>query len=91
MHRSRRRQRRQFKLHGKHFLPRKKFASGQFSSNALSGAIAHLTAKCGGDVHDENAVNIMASSICFTPRNAADLGGKDSYFLFQDEPDQWIC
>jgi hypothetical protein len=43
--------------------------------------IAHLTAKCGGNVHDKGVVEITASSVSpypshckFAPRNAADLG-----------------
>jgi hypothetical protein len=57
------------------------------------GVIAHLTAKYGGNLHDNGAVEITASSVghsdC-TPRNAADLGNKDSYFCSDDKPGQWI-
>jgi hypothetical protein len=41
------------------------------------GVVAHLTAKCGGNVHEKGAVEITASSVFFDDsRNAADLGAR---------------
>jgi hypothetical protein len=56
------------------------------------GLIAHLTAKCGGNVHDKGAVEITASSVdhdIYAPRNTADLG-TGSYFYSKDKPRQRI-
>jgi hypothetical protein len=61
---------------------------------ALSGIIAHLTAKCGGNVHDKGVLEITVSSVYkekYPPRNAADFENVYSHFCSQDEPDQWIC
>jgi hypothetical protein len=59
------------------------------------GVIAHLTAKCGGNVHEKGAVEITASSVyrnnsSYAPPNAADLGDKDSIFHSDNEPAEWI-
>jgi hypothetical protein len=62
-----------------------------FSSNALSGVIAHLTGKCGGNVHDQDFAAITASSVFSfrdTPWNAADLEDKNLWFWSKDEPGQ---
>jgi hypothetical protein len=50
-----------------------------------SDVIAHLMAKCGGNVHDKGAVEITASSVWDDPpRNAADLGNTNSWFVSDD-------
>jgi hypothetical protein len=60
------------------------------------GVIAHLTVKCGGNIHDKGAVEVTASSVAERGenwrafRNAADLG-TDSCFWSNDRPGQWIC
>jgi hypothetical protein len=62
---------------------------------ALSGIISHLTAKCGGNVHDKGFVEITASSVHshpsynFAPQNAAEFGDFSCFFS-QNEPGQWI-
>jgi hypothetical protein len=60
---------------------------------ALSGIIAHLTAKCGGNVHKKGVVEITASSVpssSYSPWNAADLRKVSSEFSSRNKPDQWI-
>jgi hypothetical protein len=55
------------------------------------GLIAHVTAKCGGNVHDKGAVEITASSVFgdYAPRNAAELVDRHSLFRSEKEPGQW--
>jgi hypothetical protein len=50
---------------------------------------------CDGNVHDEGAVEITSSALCynhpdFPPQSAADHG-TDSEFWWHDKPNQWIC
>jgi hypothetical protein len=57
------------------------------------GVIVHLTAKCGGSVHDKGVIEITASSGYDqdrAPRNAADLGDMHSSDFSQNEPGAWI-
>jgi hypothetical protein len=57
---------------------------------SAGGVIAHLIAKCGGNVHERDVVKIAASSVWDgTPRNAADLE-IESIFFSDDKPGQWI-
>jgi hypothetical protein len=67
-----------------------KFAPSQ--SAPLSGIIAYLTEKCGGNVHDQGVVDITASGTWkgHLPKNAADLTA-DSNFLSSLQEDSWIC
>jgi hypothetical protein len=57
----------------KQLFPAKK----EFVHYAPNGVISHLTAMCGGNVHDKGAVEITASSVgpfTWPPQNAAYLG-----------------
>jgi hypothetical protein len=72
----------------------------------LKGIIAHLTAACGGNVHDKGVVTISASSVFnassgggfggapgasqYAPKNVADAQA-NSAFNSQAGPDQWIA
>ena len=62
-------------------------------SDPLDGIIAHLTRKCGGNVHEKGIVTVTASS-CLgdgaKPENAVDLKS-DLYFCSKDLPNSWIC
>ena len=63
-------------------------------SDPLDGIIAHLTRKCGGNVHKERVVNVTASScwdnsIC-EPENAVDLKSNSEFFS-NNSPNSWIC
>jgi hypothetical protein len=51
---------------GKSFCP---------SGKSLGGVIGYLTAKCGGNVHDQGLIAVTSSSICGShrPKNATDL------------------
>jgi hypothetical protein len=63
------------------------------NDGALSGIISHLTAKCGSNVHDRGVVEITASCTqkwC-APRNVADFGDRNSWFLSENKPGEWIC
>jgi hypothetical protein len=76
-------------------IQRPSFQCSPSSSSPLSGIIAHLTSKFGGNVHDRNVVNITANRVVgdspsYAPRNVADLGG-DSLFHSVNEPNQSIC
>jgi hypothetical protein len=64
------------------------FTPELFSPNALSGVIAHLTVKWGGNVHDNAAVEITASSIDGLDPEYADLGHTDSSVCSKNEPGQ---
>ena len=56
----------------------------------LDGIIAHLTRKCGGNVHEKGVVTVTASSVgSGRPENVVDLTS-DSYFFTKDSPDSWI-
>jgi hypothetical protein len=64
-------------------------------SSPLSGVIAHLTCRFGGNVHERGVVGITANrpvnaESCNAPMNLADLG-TDSYFHSVNEPNQSIC
>jgi hypothetical protein len=62
----------------------------QVTSNPLGGIVSHLTAQCGGNVHDKGAVEITSSSVGLgTPWNAADLG-TNSDFWSNNSPGQRI-
>jgi hypothetical protein len=67
-----------------------------FQFNApLEGIIAHLTRKCGGNVHDKQMVDVTSSSVYrtdpkFAAKNIADLKAK-SAFTSSQLPDQWVC
>jgi hypothetical protein len=54
------------------------------------GLIAHITAKCDGNVHDKGAVEITASSVFrdYAPRNAAKRMDRHSLFPSEKEPGQ---
>jgi hypothetical protein len=61
------------------------------------GIIAHLTRRCGGNVHDCGVVTVTASSLAsgsqgLSPKNTADLA-TDSLFHSKNPggPGQWIC
>jgi hypothetical protein len=59
------------------------------------GIIHHLTAECGGNVHDRGVVTITAdrpydSRPDHAARNIADLEA-DSVFEFDNAPDMWVC
>jgi hypothetical protein len=55
---------------------------------SLSRIISHLTAKCGGKVHDMGVVEITASSVynIHYPHYAADLGIIGSHFISENKP-----
>ena len=64
-------------------------------SDQLNGIIAHLTRKCGGNVHENGLVEVTASSIFsdssqFQAQNAVELG-TDTFFNSKSEPAPWIC
>jgi hypothetical protein len=65
----------------------------RFWSETCKGGSSSRRAKCGGNVHGRGAVEMTASSVygTFSPRNAADLGTKYSYFFSENEPGQCIC
>jgi hypothetical protein len=61
----------------------------------LDGIISYLTDKHGGNLHDKGIVTVTSKSILSADsgsalRNVIDLASP-SYFLSEDEPDQWIC
>ena len=56
----------------------------------LEGLIAHLTRKCGGNVHDKSIVEVKASSVWNSLENAVDLE-TNSYFCSSNTPNSWIC
>jgi hypothetical protein len=65
--------------------------------DTYNGIIAHLTNKCGSNVHTHGLVQITASSVCpqsrnstYQPQQLADLL-EYSIFDSQDLPDQWVC
>jgi hypothetical protein len=66
----------------------------QFTSNPLGGLFSHLTAKCGGNVHEKGAVEFTANCIhdpswCH-PRNVANFRD-NSLFHSKDEPGVRVC
>ena len=74
-------------------LPSKKFIA--HDSNLLDGIIAHLTRKCGGNVHENKVVEVTTSSTEndgseFHPWSIADLGTYERS-RSEDKPGQWIC
>ena len=72
-------------------LPRKKFIA--HDSNLLDGIIAHLTRKCGGNVHENKVVEVTTSSTDgqeYHPWSIADLGTYERS-RSEDKPGQWIC
>jgi hypothetical protein len=75
------------RLQGKEFVPN--------VSTPLDGVIAHLTRKCGGNVHERGVVTVTSSELfgsgpSYMAQNAADLTG-NTFFHSQDLPDQWLC
>ena len=58
----------------------------------LNGIIAQLTRECGGNVHENEVIEVTGSSCSRggrEPKNAADLG-TNSFFESNSQPDQWI-
>ena len=57
----------------------------------LDGIISHLTRECGGNVHDEGIVNVIASSFVegWEPRYAVDF--KWTAYESDNENNSWIC
>ena len=65
-------------------------------SNPLNGVIAHLTRKCGGNVHDKGIVNVTSSGFECSgrePKLAVNVlnPGTSTWFASKNEPDSWIC
>jgi hypothetical protein len=65
------------------------------SEKPLDGIIAHLTAKCKGNVHVNNVIEITANrrynaNMSYAEQNVADFGAP-SLFHSANEPNQWIC
>ena len=57
----------------------------------LDGIIAHLTRKCGGNVHKKGVVEVTGSSWATgSEPHVADLG-TNLHFQSNDEPNSWIC
>jgi hypothetical protein len=61
----------------------------------LDGVIAYLAAKCGGNVHVRDVVEITANrryntNMSYAEQNVADFG-TPSLFHSANEPNQWIC
>jgi hypothetical protein len=76
-----------FLREGKTFCP---------NGKSFDGMIEYLTAKCGGNVHDQGLIAVTSSSICGSspschPKNAADLHNRSSFFKSKTEPNSWIC
>jgi hypothetical protein len=66
------------------------------NGKSLEGVIRYLTAKGGGNVHDQGLIeatasNIYSSSSLYHPKNATDLQNRSSFFLSNNEPNSWIC
>jgi hypothetical protein len=58
-----------------------------------NGIIAHLTKKCGGNVHRCGLVNITAKTVYkseWPPDHVAEFGAR-KFFNSVNEPDQWLC
>jgi hypothetical protein len=49
-------------------------------NNPLNGIFAHLTAKCDGNLHDREIVNVTSSNNGNIPRNIAALTGHNYFF-----------
>ena len=63
----------------------------EFLAKKLDGIIAHLTRVCSGNVHDEQIVDVTASSVWRGhPKDVADLERK-LMFQSNDRKDSWIC
>ena len=80
------------KLKNPRMSPRIEFFYSE--SKPLDGMIAHLTRKCGGNVHDKGIVNVTASSVrdsSYSPKHAVDLGNQHSYYSSNNESQSWIC
>jgi hypothetical protein len=61
------------------------------SSSPLNGIIAHLTRRCGGNVHDHNIIAVSASSNDgHREKNVADLE-VDNCFISLNSVNQWLC
>jgi hypothetical protein len=59
----------------------------------LDGIVAHLTKKCGGNVHDYDVVTVTESgmvSLAYPGKNTVDLGSP-SCFQSPNLANQWIC
>ena len=58
----------------------------------LRGIIAHLTRKCGGNVHEKGLVEVTASGVhCgLVPEHAVELGS-DSEFCSKNKEGSWLC
>lgn len=61
-----------------------------FGEKLLSGIVAHITEKVGGNVHEAGVVDITASTGC-EARSVLDLCDIESFYASVGEPDQWIC
>ena len=63
-------------------------------SKEFEGIIAHLTRKCGGNVHSEGIVDVTGAGVHDNesyPMYAVDLGEKRSCYLSANKPNSWIC
>ena len=75
-------------------IARKEFVYDQGAP--LEGIIAHLTQKCGGNVHEKGVVEVTASGILsnnherYAPEHAVELGS-DSEFRSLNEEGSWLC
>lgn len=56
----------------------------------LSGIIAYLTGKHGGNVSETREIQVTASSQAGQASHVAELG-TSSFYMSVDKPDQWIC
>jgi hypothetical protein len=65
-----------------------------FGSDSLSGIVAFLTEKCGGNVHEKGVVEVTSSSVYekHVPQNATDLKNNLTHFWLNGlKTDEWIC
>jgi hypothetical protein len=66
------------------------------SSSPVNGIVSHLTAKCGGNIHDKQVIQVTASGERDSSQRAAnavhlnDLSGS-CYFALTAAPNLWIC
>jgi hypothetical protein len=72
---------------------KRQFAPG---SDVLGGIIAHLTNRCGGNVHDKGIVIATASSVDSTSakdaaKNALDLTVASRFLSSRNEKNDWLC
>lgn len=64
----------------------------KLGDNMFDGIIAHLTRQCGGNIVDNNIVDVTTTNVFWhdLPRNVFDLDTETS-FCSDDKSDQWIC